>query len=260
MIAWALEALVASTLLMILVLAIRKPVARVFGPSIAYALWILPVARMLLPPLPQAWREQAVAPVAAAGDVIAIYIVEPLTAGPVDTVEAAATPWYLGGLPLIGALWLIGAAGFLAFHALSHSRFRRELLQRARVTGAAADGRVQVIESDAADGPLAFGIWQKYVAFPCDFSERYDDDERELARAHELGHHVRGDLIANWVALVVLAIHWFNPVAWRAFRAFRADQEMACDALVLASREPALRYAYGRAIVKSAHGGAVSAA
>jgi hypothetical protein len=58
----------------------------------------------------------------------------------------------------------------------------------------------------------------------------------------------------------VLALHWFNPIAWRAFRAFRADQELACDALVLSGRAPALRHAYGRAIVKSAHGGAVSAA
>jgi bla regulator protein blaR1 len=59
---------------------------------------------------------------------------------------------------------------------------------------------------------------------------------------------------------VVLGLHWFNPVAWKAFRAFRADQEMACDALVLSGREPSLRHAYGLAIVKSAHGGAVSAA
>ncbi|KAI1690812.1 hypothetical protein DdX_22290 [Ditylenchus destructor] len=35
---------------------------------------------------------------------------------------------------------------------------------------------------------------------------------------------------------------------------------VACDALVLSGRAPALRHAYGRAIVKSAHGGAVSAA
>src|SRR6185312_7903800 len=101
---------------------------------------------------------------------------------------------------------------------------------------------------------------RKYVAFPRDFAERYDEVEQDLALAHELGHHARGDLIANWVALIVLALHWFNPVAWRAFRAFRADQEMACDALVLSGRDAALRHAYGRAIVKSAHGGAVSAA
>jgi beta-lactamase regulating signal transducer with metallopeptidase domain len=162
-------------------------------------------------------------------------------------------------LMLLG-LWVIGALAFLAFHLISHSRFCRRLLSRARVDRTVANGRVRVIETDAAHGPLAFGIWHKYVAFPRDFSERYDEQERDLALAHELGHHVRGDLIANWVALVVLALHWFNPIAWKAFRAFRADQEMACDALVLAGRETALRHAYGRAIVKSAHGGAVSAA
>ncbi|MFX7620664.1 M56 family metallopeptidase, partial [Acinetobacter baumannii] len=92
----------------------------------------------------------------------------------------------------------------------------------------------------------------------------YDADERSLALEHELAHHDGGDLIANWVALAVLAAHWFTPIAWYSFRAFRADQELACDARVLARRDPALRHAYGRAIVKSAQGGllggAVSAA
>jgi len=58
----------------------------------------------------------------------------------------------------------------------------------------------------------------------------------------------------------VLALHWFNPVAWRAFRAFRADQELANDARVLAGRSPIDRHHYACAIVKAAHGGAVSAA
>ena len=33
----------------------------------------------------------------------------------------------------------------------------------------------------------------------------------------------------------MLALNWFNPVAWLAFRAFRADQELACDAAVAAA-------------------------
>ena len=119
---------------------------------------------------------------------------------------------------------------------------------------------MRVIETDAAHGPLAFGVWRKYVAFPRDFTESYDEQERALALAHELGHHVRGDLIANWVALIVLALHWFNPVAWRAFRAFRGDQELANDARVLAGRSRTDRHIYACAIVKAAHGGAVSAA
>lgn len=269
MIAWVIETFVATTLLMLLVLAIRKPVSRHFGPNIAYALWALPVLRLALPPLPESWRASAETPVAAASEVITYYMVDPITvpdaAATTATTAATATTipvetlpfdW----LPVIVGLWAVGALAFLAYHMIAHGRFCARLLRRAKIERTVAEGRVHVIETDAATGPLAFGIWRKYVAFPRDFSERYDPLERNLALAHELGHHLRGDLIANWVALVVLALHWFNPVAWRAFRAFRADQELACDALVLSGRAPALRHAYGRAIVKSAHGGAVSAA
>ncbi len=260
-IGFIVETFVATTLLMLLVLAIRKPVSRHFGPNIAYALWALPVLRLALPPLPESWRASAETPVAAASEVITYYVVEPLSvpeaaATAAAPLQAAPIDW----LPVVLALWMLGAAGFLAYHLVMHGRFCARLLRRARIERTVAEGRVHVIETDAATGPLAFGIWRKYVAFPRDFSERYDPLERNLALAHELGHHLRGDLIANWIALVVLALHWFNPVAWRAFRAFRADQEMACDALVLSGRAPALRHAYGRAIVKSAHGGAVSAA
>ena len=262
MIAWVVETFVATTLLMLLVLVIRKPVSRHFGPNIAYALWALPALRLALPPLPESWRATAETPVAAASEVITYYIVDPVTvpvaaaASTTAQIEAAPFDW----LPVIVAIWAVGALAFLAYHLIAHSRFCARLLRRARIERTVAEGRVHVIETDAATGPLAFGIWRKYVAFPRDFHERYDPLERNLALAHELGHHLRGDLIANWIALVVLALHWFNPVAWRAFRAFRADQEMACDALVLSGRAPALRHAYGRAIVKSAHGGAVSAA
>lgn len=262
MIAWVVETFVATTLLMLLVLAIRKPVSRHFGPNIAYALWALPVLRLALPPLPESWRASAETPVAAASEVITYYMVDPVTvpeaaaASTTVPIEAAPFDW----LPVIAAIWAVGALAFLAYHLIAHSRFCARLLRRAKIERTVAEGRVHVIETDAATGPLAFGIWRKYVAFPRDFHERYDPLERNLALAHELGHHLRGDLIANWIALVVLALHWFNPVAWRAFRAFRADQEMACDALVLSGRAPALRHAYGRAIVKSAHGGAVSAA
>ncbi|MBO9622581.1 MAG: peptidase M56 [Sphingomonas sp.] len=259
MIGWALETLIATTLLMLLVLALRGPVRKAFGAHMAYALWLLPVARLLLPQVPEGWREQAAAPVAVASDVIVAYVVEPisLSATPGGTaVVSSPVDWIF--LALVA--WAGGAVLFLAYHLFAHSRYTAKLLRRARLDRTVAQGKVRVIETDAAHGPLAFGVFRKYVAFPRDFAERYDELERDLALAHELGHHARGDLIANWVALVVLSIHWFNPVAWRAFRAFRADQEMACDALVLAGRAQALRHAYGRAIVKSAHGGAVSAA
>jgi bla regulator protein blaR1 len=283
MIAWGIETLVATTVLMLLVLVLRGPVRKAFGPHMAYALWLLPAARLLLPPLPGDWQlSRLIGPAVqqAEGPGVAIAMLSP-AAMPAQVADAAlvqakveiagraaemavAPPAAAAGGPnivlaLLG-LWALGALAFLAYHLIAHRRYTATLLKRARIDRTVAQGRVRVIETDAAHGPLAFGIFRKYVAFPRDFCERYDEVERDLALAHELGHHARGDLLANWFALFVLAIHWFNPVAWRAFRAFRADQEMACDALVLAGRAHALRHAYGRAIVKSAHGGAVSAA
>jgi bla regulator protein BlaR1 len=280
---WIIETFVASTLLMLLVLAIRAPVRKAFGPQMAYALWAMPVIRMLLPPLPGDWTlTSLIAPFVREADVPGIVtgVIKP-EALPAGIDQSAVTIVEIGGashpaaaalvaptysasgpsLLILGiGLWALGALAFLAYHLIAHRRHCSRLLKAARVDRTVAQGKVRVIETDAVHGPLAFGVLRKYVAFPCDFTERYDEQERDLALAHELGHHVRGDLIANWVALIVLAIHWFNPVAWKAFRAFRADQEMACDALVLAGRAQALRHAYGRAIVKSAHGGAVSAA
>ncbi len=253
---WAIEALIASAMLMVLVLVLRGPVRRAFGPDVAYALWLLPVLRLMLPPLPQSWHEAAVAPVARASETITVLVAEPLGFGAGAAAPELQTP-VLG--PALVMLWVAGAAAFILWHSVAHARFCRRMLAGQGGGSAIADG-VHVIETAAARGPLAFGVWRRYVAFPRDFTERYDADERDLALAHELGHHARGDLIANWVALVVLALHWFNPIAWRAFRAFRSDQEIANDARVLAGRDAVTRHLYACAIVKAAHGGAVSAA
>ena len=258
LIPWAIEALIASTLLMLLVLVLRAPVRRAFGPDVAYALWLLPVLRLMLPPLPQTfsqgWHEAVVAPVSRASETITVLVAEPFGGG-----AAAPDPQTPVLGPTLILLWVVGAAAFMLWHSLAHARFCRRMLAEQQGGAAMADG-VHVIETGAARGPLAFGIWRRYVAFPRDFAERYDADERDLALAHELGHHARGDLIANWAALVVLALHWFNPIAWRAFRAFRADQEIANDARVLAGKDAVTRHLYACAIVKAAHGGAVSAA
>jgi bla regulator protein BlaR1 len=256
MIALAVEALVASTALMLLVLALRAPVRRAFGAEMAYLLWLLPVLRLLLPPLPSGWSPLSAAPISDVSERAAVLI-NPVV--PVD-VAAIATPTAPtgGAMPWVALLWVAGAVAILGFQFVRYLRFRARVLRSAEAVTRV--GSVEVVESAGASGPLAFGLIRRVVAFPRDFAERYDAQERELALAHEIGHHRRGDLWANWVALALLALHWFNPVAWIAFRAFRADQEMANDAGVLARAGAAQRHAYGCAIVKAAHGRALTPA
>jgi len=202
---WAVEALIASTLLMMVVLLVRAPARRQFGPQLAYMLWALPVLRLILPPLPTAWQALAASPIARAGDTITILVLDPAaaavtgTAPAFATTAAAAAPVATGAAPGLGLilalLWIVGATFFFGWHLIRHTQFCRRMIATADVVDA-IDG-VRVIETDAAPGPLAFGLVRRYVAFPRDIDDRYDADERALALAHEIGHHQRGDLIAN---------------------------------------------------------------
>ena len=48
---WLIDTALYTALLIALVLVLRRPVARHFGPGMAYALWALPLLRLFLPPL-----------------------------------------------------------------------------------------------------------------------------------------------------------------------------------------------------------------
>lgn len=251
---WAIEALIASTLLMGFVLLVRKPAQRALGPQLAYWLWALPVLRLVTPPLPTGWRDHVAAPLSAASETMLVFMAPVANAAAPDPV-AAPIPW----LALFTAAWTLGALFFFGWHGLSHFAYVRRIVSPPATHQPLADGTT-LVESEEAIGPVAFGVLKRFVAVPRDFAERYDADERRLALAHELGHHARGDLIANWIALGVLAVHWFNPLAWVAYRKFRTDQELANDARVLAALPPVERHAYACAILKAAHGRAITAA
>lgn len=238
---WAIDAALASALLIGVVLLLRTSVRRLFGPTVAYALWALPALRLALPSMPEGWRDTAAAlPISRAGDLVVHFV-----AAPVAPEEPATASIAL-------MLWLAGGTLFLVWHLARYAAFRARILRRHE--SFARIGRVRVVLSDAAPGPLAFGVLRPHVAMPADLNYLYDAEERALVLTHELGHHARGDLVANWIALIVLAVHWWNPLAWIAHRAFRADQELANDARVLRERGPDAAHAYARAILKAASG------
>jgi len=252
MIGWAIEALIASTMLMLVVLALRGPVARRFGAQAAYLLWLLPALRMILPRIPEtAVPVQAMPVHIDIAKLIAAAALRahqaPAIAAP-DPASTVSVNWLSVGL----ILWLGGALAYLAWQLGRHHRFMAIALEHA--DRGFLRGGIKVRLSPVVPGPLAAGIFHRHILLPEDFEQRYTGAEQQLALAHELAHHRRGDLIANSAALAVLALHWFNPIAHWAYRAFRADQELACDATVLGA-SPESRSDYGRALIKSAAAG-----
>ena len=246
------DTMLTTALLVLAVLMIRKPFARHFGPRLAYSLWLIPALRLVLPPLPFA------DPVPAPESVDVMLVA-------VDTAMTApvAPSWSVtDAMPYVFVVWAIGMAAVLTMALLSHRRFRVAVL--AEAVELEPIGTIRLVMTDAVDGPVAFGLWRRIVAVPQDFFARYAADERALAVDHELAHHRHGDLWANAAALVLLASQWFNPFAWRAIRAFRFDQEAACDARVLTKADADMRgdrtARYATAIAKAAVGSRLSLA
>lgn len=237
---WFLANMAWASAAMLLVLVLRRPFARLFGAGSAYALWLVPALRLAMPPLPNVAPAM---PRLIPPETFIVFVGDTAAPLPPDGGPGQWVPWML-------AIWAGGVAVFLAWQFLSYRRFLTELSLSARAVG--AHSGLPLVESCAVQGPVALGLLDRRIVVPADFETRYSVEERRLALDHESIHHRRGDIWWNHLGLLILALNWFNPVAWLAFRAFRADQELACDARVTASASSESRHDYARALIKSA--------
>ncbi len=251
---WLVDTFIYTGLLIALVLLLRRPVSRWCGPQVAYALWLLPFLRFIMPPIVlPAWMaptEPLTMPDAAAQPLMVI-ISDPVEAA-AATPAAVAPEVGIAVADLMLPLWIGGALVFLGWRVREYVRMRRDLLEQAIPVGEA--GKVRLVETPAVCGPVAFGIADKVVALPPAFMAHHDITARDMAIAHELAHHRGYDLVANLAAQPLLALHWFNPLAWWGWRAMRRDQEAACDARVVAGRAWSERAAYAQVIAGFAAG------
>jgi beta-lactamase regulating signal transducer with metallopeptidase domain len=222
---WLIDTLFATGALIAVVLVLRRPVSRWFGPGMAYALWALPLLRLIIPPLVLPEEQAPVAYVITEADVAAEQVA---------TIVAETQGWEFGDIAVM--LWLAGALAFIAWRAWGYVAMRRRLLSGARPVGEI--GRIRLVETPAAPSPVAFGLADKVVALPPGFMASEDRTSRDLAIAHELEHHAGRDIAVNFAMQPLLALHWFNPLAWLGWRALRRDQEAACDARVPQRRDP----------------------
>ncbi|MCX9148771.1 M56 family metallopeptidase [Erythrobacter sp. WG] len=268
-----LHTLVWTGVLIAAVLVLRRPVSRHFGPEAAYALWALPLFRLVLPPVTlPAWmapapQEPAAAldPVAAAGGSLPVGEAVPLSLVAVpaaapepvgfDLVAAlSALPW----LEALLLVWLAGAGVTLWLRFAAYFALRDELLAAGREVGRAPGamggllGRIRLVETPATAAPLAMGVIDPVIALPPGFLAHHDRPARDLALAHELAHHRGGDLLVNVLVQPLFALHWWNPLGRYGWLALRRDQEAACDARVMAHRKPGERAAYAALIARFA--------
>jgi protocatechuate 3,4-dioxygenase beta subunit len=107
-----------------------------------------------------------------------------------------------------------------------------------------------LVITQAVQAPAVFGLVRPVVLLPTDLE--VDSASLRLVLLHELAHLRRGDLWVQVVTSLVVAMHWFNPLAWWASRRLRAEAEMAADARVLRLTEAVEAHRFGEVLLSFA--------
>jgi bla regulator protein BlaR1 len=230
-----IAATVASSVAILLIGLLRRPLRSVIGARAAYWLWLLIPACVMAAWIPAPTRVLELRADSLPGRASSALANLALPAA----TSPAASIYSTGAL----GLWAGGATVMLVLLARRQRDFVRSL-------GDLTPGAGGVRRSRAVVAPMLVGAWRPVIVVPDDFEARYSDEERALVLAHENAHLLRRDGAVNALASVWLCMSWFNPLVYWALGKMRADQELACDALVLADRRDATRR-YASALLKT---------
>ncbi len=91
---------------------------------------------------------------------------------------------------------------------------------------------IQLINGANSRTPFTFGLIRPFIYLPYTF-KKYTTEERRCILLHELSHIKRNDTLTYFITRFIVALYWFNPLAWLALRILRLEQEKACDDRVL---------------------------
>ncbi len=147
--------------------------------------------------------------------------------------------WALGALLVLARLvaGLVRTRGVVR-RATPARAWARSAARAERATGL----RVAVRMTGELDAPAVTGVLGPVVLVPR-ASASWDDDRRYAVLLHELAHVRQRDCLAQVVAQVACAVHWFDPLAWILARRLRVERELAADDAVVAAGTRATTYA-----------------
>ena len=75
------------------------------------------------------------------------------------------------------------------------------------------------------------------------------DADLPFILAHEEAHIQRKDPLWKTLALLLLAVHWMNPLCWLAFHLFSGDIEYACDEKAVREKDAAYVADYAQSLL-----------
>jgi len=167
-------------------------------------------------------------------------ISQPFTMTPM--VSTPAAPESAPILPVVGSLWLAGAAVVVSIWFM---RWRRLEAQARGAMPLPISSPIPVMTLTSRMEPGVFGVIRPVLLLPEGIAERLSPAQLSAILAHELCHLRRRDNLAAAVHMVVEALFWFHPLVWWIGARLVEERERACDEEVLRMGNEPQAYAEG---------------
>lgn len=273
-----IEWVVSSCILILAVIALRYLLRGKISLRLQYALWLLVLARLLIPVsfgstdisvMSVVEKAPAVQAVESVRDVDTIWqadngSVQGLPAGaaadnaPLQIAPRTTSDDQFSRMSsaltlrkILLPVWWGGAAVTLLVFLTANLCFAARLRKSRRpliVEGASLP--VYVARERAV--PCLFGLFRPAVYVTPEAEE--DGTLLRHTVAHETTHFRHGDHVWALLRAVCLALHWWNPLVWWAAKLSRQDGELACDEATIRTLGEGERAAYGRTLIRMACG------
>ena len=155
-------------------------------------------------------------------------------------VAAEESSWVGTGQHVATLVWASGFVAVLLLMVGKLGRYARpqrvdgessELLRRTLVSlgePGVRDLAKRVHVSPDVSTPCVTGVFAGNVYLPPE-ALQWSADTLRCVVYHEWMHLRRFDLMRSWLACLVVAVYWFNPLVWIIARRLFAEREKACD-------------------------------
>ncbi|MDE7218941.1 MAG: M56 family metallopeptidase, partial [Oscillospiraceae bacterium] len=271
------EMIVTSSVLILLLAALRRVLRGRISQQVQYALWVLAAARLLSPgtlftvpvsitgateglqaSIHEVFPDPDDLPEPATNDILD-QLPSPSPAQPpqADHPDADVAVTRRTVPPAVAQriynwpdiIWKTGMAvtgGILVLSNLAFSLRLRKSRVRLDLPAAPWSGKLAVYEADGLASPCLSGLFRPAIYLN---EAAMDAEHPQHILAHEYAHYRHGDHVWAVLRCVCLAVHWYNPLVWWAAALSRRDCELACDAAALKRLGEEERIDYGQTLL-----------
>lgn len=163
---------------------------------------------------------------------------------------------------ILFCLWLFGMLICLIYHTSVYLNFKNKIkylsynIWDSNIIGIYSDllselhirKKITLKYCNGIDSPLGTGFFNKYILIPQNI---YSADEIYWILKHELLHFKRYDMFYKFLLLIVMIMHWFNPLFYLMVKIINSDCELSCDETILENSNIESRKIYAIIFINS---------